>query len=137
MTISETLVAACLFFGALGGSLQVWGLTAATAVAEEKRQESREQVDAEMAASEARLRVHARGREPSADCVAQAQALRETLAAQPPAPGLQRSLASLEGGLVQITVAAEGEVEPPRQRIWSAAAFGLCQPAPPPPAPLP
>lgn len=130
MTISETLVAACLFLGALAGSLQVWGLTAALAVAEEERQESREQVEAELAASEARLRVHTRRLQASADCAAQGLALREALAAQPPAAGLQRRLASLEGGLVQITVAAEGLREPPRQRLWSAAAFGLCQPAP-------
>ena len=130
MTISEALVSACLFLAAFAGSLQVWGLTAALAVAEEKRQERREQVEAELVASEARLRVHTRRMEASSDCPAQALALREALALQPAAAGLERRLASLEGGLVEITVVAEGLGEPPRQRLWSAAAFGLCQPDP-------
>lgn len=134
MTITETVMAVCLFLGALGGSLQVWALTAALAVAEEARQERREQVEEELVASEARLRIHTRRLEASADCAAQGQAMREALAARPPAAGLQRRLVSLEGGLVQITLAAEGLGEPPRQRLWSAAAFGLCQPTPLPPA---
>ncbi|MFM7265012.1 MAG: hypothetical protein ACKOZW_05375, partial [Cyanobium sp.] len=56
MTISESLVAASLMLGAMAGSLQVWGVTATTAVAEEAQQEQREQVEAELMASEARLR---------------------------------------------------------------------------------
>ena len=139
MTISESLVAACLVLGAMAGSLQVWGVTATTAVAEEGRQERREQVEAELMASEARLRSYGEALPPLSDCGLQAQALAVALAAHPLRQGLRRQVSIREDGLVGVAVEAEGLAASTRRRLWSVAALGLCGSAPPPPPspPLP
>jgi hypothetical protein len=133
MTISESLVASCLLLGTMAGSLQVWGGSVSVAVAEESRQELRERVEAELMASEARLRRHGEAMPESPDCGSQGQALGAALAAHPLPEGLRRKVTTRQDGLVQVEVAAEGLAEPARQRLWSPAAFGLCGAAAAPP----
>ena len=137
MTIGETMVAACLFLASRAGSLQVWGVSASVAVAEEKRQEWREQVEAELMASEVRLRRHGEAMAPIADCGDRGHALGIALAAHPLPAGLRRQVTTTEDGLVQVEVAANDLAEPARVRLWSPAAFGLCGGIEPPSPELP
>lgn len=132
MTISESLVAGCLFLGAMAGSLQLWGVAASTAAVEEVRQERREQVEAELMASEARLRRHGQGLPPHVACDSQAPVLAAALADEPLPDGLRREVSIQEGDLVAVTVEAEGLAESARRRLWSPAAYGLCGVTPPP-----
>jgi hypothetical protein len=137
MTVSEAVVASCLFLGCLGGSLQLWDAAAGAGVAEESRQRLRERVEGELMGSEARLRDLSRQRSPSADCAAQGRALLADLAAGSVPVGLRRRIESVEDGLLlQVSVDADG-LQEPRQRIWSPAGFGLCGSAPLPPDPPP
>jgi len=126
MTISESLVASCLLLSSLAGSLQVWGASVGVAVAEESRQELRERVEAELMATEARLRRHGEAMPESSDCVSHGQALGAALAAHPLPEGLRRKVATTQEGLVQVEVGADRLAEPARRRLWSPAAFGLC-----------
>lgn len=136
MTISESLVAACLFLGSMAGALQLWGVAASSALAEEARQERRQQVEAELMASEPRLRGHGQRLSPQSDCAIQARLLAEALAAHPLPEGLRRQVSVREEGLVAVAVQAEGLAEAARQRLWSPAAFGLCGSAAPSPPEL-
>jgi hypothetical protein len=132
MTLSEVLVASCLLLGCLTGSLQLWGMAVGVSLAEERRQLLRERVEAELMASEARLRVLSRGRAPSRDCAVQGRSLQSDLDAYPLPAGVRRQLRSLEDGqLLEVSVDADA-LEEPRQRLWSPAAFGLCAAEVPP-----
>ena len=126
MTIAESLVAASLFLGALAGSLQVWGVSASAALAEEARQALRDRVEVELMASEARLRRFEAASPALVDCSTVAQLLARSLAAYPQPAGLRRQVSATAEGLVQVEVAAEQLAEPMRRRLWSPAALGLC-----------
>ena len=137
MSLTEVLVASCLLLGALSGSLQLWAFAVGMGSIEERRQLLREQVEAELIGSEARLRRLSRALSPSGDCQAQGRALQAALDAHPMPEGLRRQLRLQEEGLLlEVSVDAEGLGEP-RQRLWSPAAFGLCVTAAEPTAPEP
>lgn len=126
MTLAEVLVASALLFGCLSGSLQLWALTVGESQAEERRQLLRERVEAELMANEARLRWHSRGGSLSSDCAAQAGSLQSALATYPVPEGLRRELRAVEQGqLLELSVDAD-DLQEPRRRLWSPAAFGLC-----------
>ncbi|MCP9785722.1 hypothetical protein [Cyanobium sp. N5-Cardenillas] len=123
MNLIEVLTGSVVFAASAGSSLQLWGLAAAAAVAEQRQQERMEQAEVALLRAETSLRSLA----PSAgDCTAATTQLLQALAAQPLAPGLDRQLevsASGDGVVLRLAVAGEAET---RQRLYVPAVLGLC-----------
>lgn len=126
MTLSELLMASLLLCGSVAASSRLEVSVVAAAMEEEQRQEMRERVEAELAGVENQLAQRGGGAVPSAACAEVVGQWRQDLAASPVAEGLQRRQAQVAGeALLQVEVDAEGLNEP-RRRLYSPAAFGLC-----------
>jgi type II secretory pathway pseudopilin PulG len=127
MTLLELLTGTVIFVVAAGSSLQLWARAGAAAMEQERQRQRMEQVEAVVLRAETALRSLAPS---SGDCAAAAERLLQTLAAEPPVPGLERHLQRTAGGdgvLLSLTVAGEPA---PRQRLYVPAALGLCGAAP-------
>lgn len=126
MTMIEVLIGSTVLAASAGASLQLWGLAAAAAVAEQRQQERMEQAEAVLLRAESVLRQLAPG---GSDCTMAASRVRQVLAADPLAPGLARQLEpSASGDGVVLRLAVQGEATT-RQRLYVPALLGLCGPA--------
>ncbi|MEA5442367.1 hypothetical protein [Cyanobium gracile] len=123
MNLIEVLTGSVVFAASAGASLQLWGLAAAAAVAEQRQQERMEQAEVALLRAETALRRLAPG---GGDCSTAALQMHQALAAEPLAPGLVRQLEpTTSGDGVVLRLAVDGEAEP-RQRLYVPAVLGLC-----------
>jgi Tfp pilus assembly protein PilX len=120
MNLVEVLVAAVVVAGASCGSAQVLGMGSRWSLQAEQRQARLERQEAAMVAAELAVRQLAEGSAPRAGACGAAAA--ELAAALEQAPSLQ---VWQEEERVLVEVTGEGD-EPPRRRLYSPAALGLC-----------
>lgn len=125
MNLVEVLVAAVVVAGASCGSAQVLGMGSRWSLQAEQRQARLEQQEASMVAAEAAVRRLAEAAPQAGDCGAAADELATALEQ---AGGAGRQVLRQEERVL-VEVAGEGD-EPPRRRLFSPAALGLCGPAP-------
>ncbi len=134
MSLVETSLAAVIFSGAAGCSLQLWCLGTAWSQRLEQQYRAADALEAALVAGLAAAREVAApgGSEPlPADCSAAADLLEARLGALPAAAPVQRLLVR-RGDALLLQVRSE-EPRQERQRWLHPAALGLCA-APPDPA---
>ena len=133
MNLVEVLVAGAVFAGAMGGSAQLLAMTGQWSLAAQQRQRQRDGTEAVMAAAEALLQRQAQAAPLPWDCASAAadlaadlsQELEPQLAGMAEPPDLEVAERIDGTGLLQL----EGPAgEPPRQRLISPSALGLCRP---------
>lgn len=130
MNLIEVLLAALLFSLSAGSSLRIWSLMAMGVLQDERHQHLADQLDGELAALEASLRLQARQAPQPPPCGNTSTSLQTLLSARPSPQGVQRRLTRLSAGdglLVELAI--EG-LPLRRQRLVLPAALGLCQHAP-------
>jgi type II secretory pathway component PulJ len=128
MNLLEVLVAAVVVAGASCGSAQVLGMGSRWSLQAEQRQQRLERQEAAMVAAEAAVRRLAEAAPRAGACGAAAAELAAALE-QPSGEsgdeaGPTRQVVQ-EEEQVLLEVAGEGD-EPPRRRLFSPAALGLC-----------
>jgi type II secretory pathway component PulJ len=131
MNLIEVMLATVLFSCSAGSCLQLWGLVSLDAQRQQQRQQLAERLEAELVSLEAHLHQQPRQAQALPPCGPGPEPLRSLLAAQPVAAGVQRQISALgleEGLLVELSI--EGS-SLRRQRLYRAAALGLCLPAGP------
>jgi hypothetical protein len=125
MNLADVVVGALVFTAASSASLQIAAGSLHWAGAHQQRQNHHEAVGLALASGQLLLeRRAAAGPAPSADCHQAAAELAGALAELPLAAGLERQLQQHDG-LVRLTISAAEQ--PPRQRWFSPAAYGLCR----------
>jgi len=140
MSLLEALIAALLFALSAGASLQIWSQLSMGVIQEERQQQLTDQLDAELAAVEASLRLQSRQQLQPPPCGDTAAALHAQLSERPSAAGIQRQLTVLQADEALLLDLAVDGLPLRRQRLYLPAALGLCSPiptAPPPAAPVP
>ncbi|MEB3261652.1 MAG: hypothetical protein VKK94_01685 [Cyanobacteriota bacterium] len=126
MNLADVVVGALVFSAASGASLQIAAGSLHWAGAHHQRQNHHEAVALALAAGQLLLerQAAAGGAEPRPACEQAAAELAGALAELPLADGLERQLRQ-QDGLVRLTISAPEQ--PPRQRWFSPAAYGLCR----------
>lgn len=126
MSLMEVVIAAVLFTFSAGSSLQIWSQLSLGVMQQERHQQLADQLDAELAALDASLRLQSRQLLQPPPCGNSAAALRSQLSARPLAAGLQRQLTVLEGDEALLLDLAIDGLPIRRQRLYLPAALGLC-----------
>lgn len=135
MNLIEVMLATVLFSCSAASCLQLWGRLCLDAQRQQQRQQQAERLEGELVALEAHLRQQPRQVQALPPCGPGPEPLRSLLTAPPAAAGVQRQIMALgleEGLLVELSI--EGS-SLRRQRLYRAAALGLCLPAGPATAP--
>ncbi|MFY8150030.1 MAG: hypothetical protein ACOVNL_12560 [Prochlorococcaceae cyanobacterium] len=129
MSLIETSLAAVIFSGAAGCSLQLWCLGTAWSHRLDQQRLAADQLEAALVASLAAAQPQDLSPEPTGDCSLAADQLVERLQAVPLDPALQRSIVR-SGAAVILQLGSE---QPPlqRQRWLHPVALGLCAAARP------
>lgn len=125
MNLVEAMVASALFVTSSSCSLQLWAGSSSWARQAEERQQQSAQLEAALLANQAQLAALA-GTPMAVNCTAASTWLAAHLQAQPAAAGLERQVSVESDALVRVRI--RGAAGQERQRWFSPAAYGLCQP---------
>ncbi|MEB3308420.1 MAG: hypothetical protein VKK98_09775 [Cyanobacteriota bacterium] len=130
MNLADVVVSALVFSAASSASLQIAAGSLQWAGTHQQRQTHQDAAGLSLAAGQLLLerRAAAAGSAPLPDCDQAAAELAGALEELPLAAGLERQLQLQQDGLVRLSIRAADQ--PPRQRWFSPAAYGLCRPDP-------
>jgi hypothetical protein len=139
MSLLEVLLGGVLFLGASAASLLVWSQAVEAMAADARRLEALDGLEAELRAAEVRLLDPGLLASPAVACGELTGRLAAALEREPPVAGVVRQLHwPVAGEPLRLQVMAGDQR---RERSYSPAAFGGCNPAPaeapaPPAAPV-
>jgi Tfp pilus assembly protein PilV len=127
MNLVEVLVAAVVFAGACGGSVQIVATSVGSLQRAVGQQGQMDGIDQDLLQLQARWRQEAAKNQPFSPCTAALAPMAEVAAQQPVPAGVSRDLRPTADGLGLELISRVQNATVERHRLFSPAGFGFCR----------